>query len=74
MSLFGDGKSIFPNITIAPTIIIKTNDVLIRDTLGESIPPKFLETLLEFFEKIEKKKITFKIPKQQKFLFTQSLN
>ena len=35
---------------------------------------KFLETLLEFFEKIEKKKITFKIPKQQKFLFTQSLN
>ena len=52
----------------------QTNDVLIRDTLGESIPPKFLETLLEFFEKIEKKKITFKIPKQQKFLFTQSLN
>ena len=45
ISLFGDGKSIFPNITTTPATVAKTNDILIKD------PKKLLRlAILVFFE------------------------
>ncbi len=47
-----------------------SNETLIRDTIGESIPPKMISTLINNLDKISQKKKKFKLPTQVNLIFT----